>query len=120
MEMKPDVHRFSFLSSSAMPVVEKCVATPPIQDIAHSVLMDRAIETAAPKQSFLVTAMLKHVEFKAQEREYVADISRAIGVVSREMLTDEKTIDTLCTILLNEFIDKGTKSSEYELTEYGE
>jgi hypothetical protein len=49
-----------------------------------------------------------------------ADISRAIGIVSREILMDEKSIDTLCTILLNEFIDKGTKSSEYESTEYGE
>jgi hypothetical protein len=41
-------------------------------------------------------------------------------IVSREILISEKNIDILCTTLLNEFIDKGTKSSDYEPTEYGE
>jgi hypothetical protein len=73
-----------------MPVVEICVATPPVQEVANNVLADKTIETAAAQHSFLANAMLKHVEFKAKEREYVADISRAIGIVSREILMDEK------------------------------
>ena len=41
-------------------------------------------------------------------------------VVSREILLNSNNIDVLCTLLLSEFIDNGTKTSDYEPTEYGE
>jgi hypothetical protein len=78
MEMKPEIAITS--APAVMPDVEMCVATPPVQEIANSVLADKAIETAALKQSFRANAMLKYVEFKAREKEYIADGWRAIGI----------------------------------------
>jgi hypothetical protein len=64
MEMKPEIAITS--APAVMPVVEMCVATPPVQEVANSVLVDRAIETTAPKQSFWANGMLKYVEFKGR------------------------------------------------------
>jgi hypothetical protein len=69
MEMRSEVA--SVPAPAVMPAEEKCVATPPVQEVVNSVLAGETIETAAPKQSFWANAMLKHVEFKAKEREYV-------------------------------------------------
>jgi hypothetical protein len=77
MEMRSEVA--SVPAPAVMPAVEKCVATPPVQEVANSVLAGETIETAAPKQSFWANAMLKHVEFKAREEKYIADGCRAIG-----------------------------------------
>ncbi|MDR1432954.1 MAG: hypothetical protein LBI61_01255 [Puniceicoccales bacterium] len=39
-------------------------------------------------------------------------------VISREIVFDDKDIDALSSVLLSEFIDRGTKSG-YEPTQYG-
>ncbi|MDR1232926.1 MAG: hypothetical protein LBJ75_01540 [Puniceicoccales bacterium] len=64
---------------TVVPAMGKCEITPPAKEIASSVSANGPTETAAPTQSFLARAMLRHVKFKAREKEYVADVSREIG-----------------------------------------
>jgi hypothetical protein len=79
MEMKLDAIAPAPVVPPVMPAAEKSIAPLPVQEVASTVSTDRTVEAAAPKQSFLANAMLKHVEFKARESEYVAGIGREIG-----------------------------------------